>query len=147
MTRIHWGWRIAMLYGSFVVFILYMVYRSVQMKTDLVTPDYYAEELKYQEHIDKVKRTSELSSSLQWQKTDKNISYTFPAEFVGKKINADVYFYCPSNIKKDTKLNLETTSGQFTLDVTSLQKGFYQMKINWKADDISYYNEGNITVN
>mgnify|MGYP003351831803 CR=1 FL=1 len=59
MKNINWGWRIVMLYGGFVVLILFLVYKTTTVKDDLVTPDYYAKELKYQEQLDKQKRTHE----------------------------------------------------------------------------------------
>ncbi len=147
MIQLNWGWRIAIVYTSFVVLILYMVYRSVQMSTELVTPNYYAEELDYQSHIDKVNRTTQLSTELQWKVNDRKLDFSFPAELTTQKISAEVFFYCPSDSKKDVTLHCEAANGIAELNVTQLQQGVYQMKVEWKADNTTYYNEGTITLN
>ncbi len=42
----NWGYRVALLYISFAGLIIFLVTKSVNEKVDLVTPDYYAQELK-----------------------------------------------------------------------------------------------------
>lgn len=60
MKKLNWGWRISILYSGFVVFMLFMVFKTTTVKDDLVTPDYYAKELEYQQHIDKQERANQL---------------------------------------------------------------------------------------
>jgi hypothetical protein len=58
----NWGYKILFVYLAFVAGILLMVFKSSIQKRDLVTPDYYAKELKYQQRIDAVKKTQALSA-------------------------------------------------------------------------------------
>lgn len=58
----NWGWKIAIGYTAFALFILYLVYRTTGVEFELVTPDYYAQELAYQGQIDK--RKTALTSGL-----------------------------------------------------------------------------------
>ena len=37
MKKLNWGWRIALLYGGFVVFILIMVFKTTTVHDDLVS--------------------------------------------------------------------------------------------------------------
>ena len=53
-SKFNWGWKIAILYGGFVCFMLVMVFIASNQKVELVTTNYYEEELKYQSHIDKM---------------------------------------------------------------------------------------------
>ena len=48
----NWGYKILFVYIAFIAGILLMVFKSSTQKRDLVTADYYAKELKYQERID-----------------------------------------------------------------------------------------------
>ena len=52
----NWGYKILLVYLIFILGILFMVFKSSTQKTDLVTTDYYAKELKYQEKIDEMKQ-------------------------------------------------------------------------------------------
>ncbi|MBL0070976.1 MAG: FixH family protein [Bacteroidetes bacterium] len=60
--KISWGYRVMFLYIGFAGLIIYFVTRSINEKVDLVTPDYYAQELKFQDKIESINRNNELSS-------------------------------------------------------------------------------------
>ena len=53
-----WGTKIAFLYLSFATMIGVMVYKSVTQSVDLVAPNYYEQELKYQDKIDGINNLS-----------------------------------------------------------------------------------------
>ena len=51
----NWGWKIALLFSGFVLFILFLVFKSVQQDFYLVSKDYYKQEIEYQKVIDGMK--------------------------------------------------------------------------------------------
>ncbi|MDZ7847906.1 MAG: FixH family protein [Owenweeksia sp.] len=53
--KLNWGTGIAIVLILFAISMGYAVYKAVQQNYDLVTTDYYAEELAYQEKIDQKK--------------------------------------------------------------------------------------------
>ena len=69
----NWGYKILAVYLVFVAGIVVMVYKSSTQKIDLVTTDYYAKELKYQERIDAVKRTTALSGKVRYEVKENTI--------------------------------------------------------------------------
>ena len=54
--KIHWGYKIMIVYLFFVVGMVVLVIKSTMQKFELVQPDYYADELKYQTVIDASQR-------------------------------------------------------------------------------------------
>ena len=82
----NWGYKILFGYVIFIAGILFMVLKSSTQKIDLVTADYYAKELKYQEKIDEGNRVSALSEEIRYQIKDKEIAIYFPKDFAEKKI-------------------------------------------------------------
>ena len=48
----NWGYKILMVYVIFIAGILLLVFKSSSQNQDLVTEDYYEQELKYQQKID-----------------------------------------------------------------------------------------------
>lgn len=144
---INWGWRIVILYGGFVLLILFLVYKTTTVKDDLVTPDYYAKELKFQEQVDKQKRTHELKEQLSWNVDGKKIAIQFPTEMLNKNVKAEILFYNASEAKRDFTVTCSPDStGLCQVNSDKLQHGVYEMKIDWSAGGVSYYNEGTINI-
>ena len=61
----NWGWKIALGYGCFVAFILFMVYSANQVDFQLVTPDYYSAEIAFQDQIDKLRSAQESGNDVE----------------------------------------------------------------------------------
>lgn len=147
MKKLNWGWRISILYSGFVVFMLFMAFKTTTVKDDLVTPDYYAKELEYQQHIDKQERANQLKEKPIWQVTGNQIAIKFPGELVAKNVKAEVNFYNNAEAKKDFKITCTPdTSGVCAIDAQQLQQGVYQLQIDWSAGGVTYYNEGTINI-
>lgn len=146
--KLNWGWRIALLYGGFVVLIITMVCLAMNQKVDLVTSDYYEQELKYQEKIDKTKRTLELSESLTWNLSTDGLFLKFPKQFKNQVVKGTVYFFRPSDESMDTRVKfvVNDTSGTVVVPTNKLRPGVYKMQIDWDGKNESYFNEGTLKI-
>lgn len=145
--KINWGWRIVIFYSSFVVFMLFMVYLTTTQKIELVTNDYYAKELNHQQQIDKTNRANNLPEKLSWQVTDETVVLRFPLSLVPQGISASILFYRPSESAKDVALECTPDSnGIFSISKSNLHKGVYQIQVDWKAGEETYYSEGYINI-
>ncbi len=138
-----WGLKITILYISFVVFILGLVMLTMRQKVDLVAEDYYAQELKFQEKIEKLKRANLLLEPLQWKVENKQVQINFPAEFKNKKISGVVNLFRPSDASLDKVIKIQSdTSRSLIIDVKDLTSGAYKLQIDWQVENTKYYNEG-----
>ncbi|MBS1773168.1 MAG: FixH family protein [Bacteroidetes bacterium] len=144
--KLSWGTRIALLYGSFVVLIVILVAGSMRQSFDLVTPDYYSQEIKYQQVIDADKNLSQLSSKAKMDVTANDVVISFPAEFGGKTLNGTVQFYSPIKTAWDKKMNLAVTNNTMTVPRQQLQPTTYTVKLSWVADGKNYYQETDINL-
>jgi hypothetical protein len=140
----NWGYKILFVYIAFVAGILLMVFKSSIQKRDLVTEDYYAKELKYQERIDAEKRTQVLSASVKYEIINRQLLISFPKEFSGKTISGTILLYCPSDNNKDFEQPFSTAAGTFTMQLPVKNKGSHKVQISWKADSNSYYFENKL---
>lgn len=145
--KLSWGIKIALLYSGFVVLIVSMVTLAMRQKVDLVSKDYYEQELKFQNKIDMSNRTQALKEPLTWQVKQGALQFNFPSEFKGQKINGEVLFFRPSDASMDKTLSLNTDSVNYDLNTSTLSKGLYKMQVNWKVNNTEYYNEGIIQIN
>lgn len=121
-----------------------MVFKSSNQKRDLVTADYYAKELIYQERIDAEKRTQALSAAVKYEIINHQMVISFPIEFTARQISGTILLYCPSDNNKDVEQNFSTAAGTFTMPLPSKNKGSHQVQISWKAEGTSYYFENKL---
>lgn len=142
-----WGIKIACLYTGFGLFIAIMVSLTMGENTDLVTPDYYEQELKFQDRIDAINRTGLLKEQLTWELKENKLYLRFPQELQGRKMRGTIYFFRPSDAKLDKKAVIpDIREGMSSIPVKMLKKGMYKIQINWQADSTIYFNEGVIQI-
>lgn len=137
----NWGYKILIVYLIFVSGILVMVYKSSTQKLDMVTSDYYAKELKYQEKIEEASRVAGLSSPLRYQLEDHILTIIFPNDFSGKLLKGEAVLYCPSNEDKDIRSDFSVLDTVLVIHMPYTRKGLFELHLSWKADELTYYLE------
>lgn len=146
--KFNWGWGLAIFYSCFVAFMLFMVWQSTVMKTELVTTDYYGKELKYQDQLDKMNRANGLSHPLSWVVNANQVLLSFPQEMKDKNVKANVLFYKPDNSLRDFNVSCHPDStGNCLIASEKFHHGVYKMEIDWSAGNQTYYSEGMIKIN
>ena len=128
-------------YSIFVAGIVFLVFKASSQKFDLVTKDYYEQELKYQNIIDQSENVARLSSPVTIDQTEKELTISFPAEMKGKKKMIGFYLYCPADAKKDFRKTFEINENEFLQPLPAAMKGKYELKLSWETDGVKYYFE------
>ncbi|CAN5116166.1 hypothetical protein BH09BAC2_BH09BAC2_17710 [soil metagenome] len=144
--RISWGYKIGLLYLFFVAGIMVLVVKSMSKKMDVVSGNYYAEELKYQDRIDDVSRAAALTTGIDIKVDRNNINVIFPKDFAGKQINGTADVYCPADENKDIKKTIETEENKMQIKLPDNAKGYFYVKINCSVEGKSYYFENKIYI-
>ncbi|HMP93843.1 MAG TPA: FixH family protein [Phnomibacter sp.] len=137
--RFNWGTKIIVAYSAFVIFMLVMVYLCTQQTFNLVAPDYYAQELKYQQVIDATQNARSLEGSTKITQYDEAVSIAIPNAQPGP-VKGTVTFYRPSNAALDYELPFEGDAPIKVLK-THLIEGLYKVKVQWSIADKSFYHE------
>ena len=117
-SKFNWGWKIALLYSGFVCFMLFLGYKASKEKVELVSANYYDEELKYQNHINKIALTDSLHAKPEWQVNGDKIAMLFPENSSNENIKGNIHFYCPSDEKRDFDIPF-TAAPQKQLSINS----------------------------
>jgi hypothetical protein len=142
----NWGARIAMLYIGFVGLIVALVWGSMRQSFDLVSGDYYQEELKYQDVIEAGKNQAALSAPVAIQQDAASVSLILPKDLADKTISGSAHFYSAVNKEWDKEFALNG-SNVFTFSKADLHKTNYQLKLKWKVDGKDYYQENTVSIN
>jgi nitrogen fixation protein FixH len=141
----NWGTKIAFLYLSFASMIGFMVYKSATQTVDLVAPNYYEQELKYQDKIDGINNLSAESKAIVIQQNEGNVAFTFSKEMGTPQ--GHILFFKPDNAGSDFETEIKTNNeGVHTIDTKALSKGTYLVKIDWKIGDKKYFKEERLNI-
>ncbi len=144
----NWGKRIAILYIGFVLMIVFLVLKSNHENTDLVSADYYAQELKFQDKIDGQNNMNALSGQVQCEARNKTVNLTFPQEMIGNNASGEILFYRPSDASLDlsNKLDIDAQGNQ-VIHNENFKRGIYRMQLKCIVNNKSYYYEQQIFMN
>ena len=142
----NWGYKILFVYLFFVAGILLLVFKSSSEKVDLVTKNYYQQELKYEQKIDEAQRAQSLSSPLQYEVSNHRIFIRFPEEMFGKKVTAHTLLYYAADESRDSVYSLQTDSAKLVMNLPVADEGMYELKMDWKVDTTKYYSEHKLLI-
>lgn len=139
-----WPYAVVGFLSAFFLYLIGFVIFSSFHSMDLVTENYYEQEVEFQEQIDRIQRSREIRSSVELSHDPerKTLSLTLPQDVSGQKPEGTVRFYRPSDALLDFEvaLNLGPTGTQI-VDAERLKPGFWRIKVTWEADGEEYYFE------
>ncbi len=127
----------------FVGFLITFLFYSFRQDVGLVREDYYTADLKYQEQIDRLSRTSMLDESPE-------ISFTPGLGIVIALNNPDatgqILLFRPSDSSLDKTIPLQITDGFQVVPLKSLKDGLWIVKLSWVHEENEYYAEEKVVV-
>lgn len=142
----NWGWKITIVYTTFAIGILTMVFMARSQKVDLVAPDYYAQELAFSQRIQARQNTETLNSRITIVANGKQLHIQLPAE-CSAITKGSVELYCPSNAAFDRNLELKPDANQSCqFDLSETIAGHYIVRLNFEMNGKSYYSEQAIEI-
>ncbi|MDX2002332.1 MAG: FixH family protein [Chitinophagales bacterium] len=142
----HWGYKIALLYGSFAIGMLALVIRSSQEDFNLVTKDYYQQEINYQQRINEQQNSQQLKEKLQISCSKQEVVLKFPKD--KKSVNGTVKMYRPADASKDQQVPiLMDEAHQQVVNTAGMAKGNWKVQVSWECDGIAYFDEQVIHIN
>jgi len=137
--KINWGTGIVIAFILFISFILFFVIKATTQKKynyDLVSEEYYKDELNYQSDIDKLNNFKELNIKITTTKTKDGIKIAFPENYITESINGKVSLYRPSNQSLDFDIAFVLSKRTALLiPDNKLVGGRWDIKISWSENN------------
>lgn len=142
----NWGKGMATVYIVFVIGTLSFVGYALTQKVELVSKDYYAQEVAYQKRIEQIERTNALSESVNIDISNNKINILFPTEAIPQK--GTVHFYHPSTSSLDTIITIKENNSEksMMIDIATLPKGHWKIVTEWFSNNTDYYSESVVTL-
>jgi hypothetical protein len=139
--KFNWGTGAFMLFGGFVLMMLFFVYKASQQNIDLVTTNYYEKEMEFEDVQRKKNNVANLEQAISWQIEDENLLFTYPSK-KQNDISGVIVFYKASDKIHDRQFSIKVdVNNQQVIPLNEFVRGVYQLKIDWERDGVGYFQE------
>lgn len=139
--KINWGTGIILAFIGFIGFILYFVISAStdsKYKHDLVSPNYYEEELNYQNEIDWEQNAILDKVVPRITLNTETIDFIFPTQKSVSDSKGYINFYRPSNKVLDLKIPINLKDSIIQISKEKLVEGRYDIKVFWTNNNRNY---------
>jgi nitrogen fixation protein FixH len=143
-----WPYAIVVAMVLFMGYIAMFVYKAMNQDVDLVSKDYYEQEIKYQDQIDRVDRTKAAGDvAIKYNAEAQTVLLQLPETFKGQSVSGKINLFRPSDDKLDQELPLQLGRDMSQLvETKELEKGLWKVRLNFTAEKETYYAEQTIQV-
>ncbi len=139
--KIGWGWKIMILYLGFMGMIIALVAASSNQKIDLVSKDYYKDEIAYQDVLNASKNQAGLATNPEVHANGQQVVIEFPAELAKQQLTGKVDFYAAVNKDWDKNFGITVADNKMVIERSALHNVIYQLKISYAVAGKQYYYE------
>lgn len=141
-NRSLWPWGIIAVMAVFIVGLVVMIAFAVRSNSDLVSKDYYEDELRYQTQLDSARRTQQLDQRavVAYDESRKSIRIAVPTDHARQNPVGTVTLYRPSSAALDRNLKLELSAdGSQQIDAADLAPGPWKIRVLWTVGTQEFY--------
>ena len=148
--RTAWPYAIIAVFVLFAAYIGSMVYQAMRSDVDLVSADYYKQELVHQQRMEAVARTAALPTPVQLrhEATSHRLTLELPAALMGQAVQGQIHFFRPSDKVLDFSLPLQPAAEQRqTINTSQMAPGLWRVQLDFTAGGQAYFFEQDLTLN
>ncbi|MEH0158513.1 FixH family protein [Limibacter armeniacum] len=145
--KFNWGWGVVIAFVCFAAFILSMVIRSFDVPINMVSKEYYAEELAYSDKKAKMENTKQLEEQprVEYQLENEALVVAMPDE--AANANGTVKLYRPADSRMDfTEALVLDSDNKQQIEVNNIAKGRWVVQLDWEKAGKSYYFEKSVII-
>jgi len=141
-TRNPWPLAIVAAVALFVAGTAGLIVLAAAHKSDLVSADYYEQEINYQNRLDSLDRAHQLgaAAAVRYDAARREITVSLPGDHVRRPVTGQVQLYRPAAAGLDRQFKLEPDpNGVQTINVADLQAGLWKVKLSWRVEGQDYF--------
>lgn len=148
-TRNLWPFGIIAAFAIFIAGTAGLIVFASSQNHDLVSDNYYEQELRYQKRIESLDRTARLgaNASVVYDSSRRRIVISLPADQAVEALSGQIHLYRPSAAGLDRQFKLAPDNrGIQHLNAASLQPGLWQVRVSWTVAKQDYYLDQRVVV-
>lgn len=133
-----WGNKLVIVFVAFAALMITLVYKAINTKFELVTKDYYKDELRYQDKIDG-EANATAAGNIILLKDNASLVLQLPGSLNTSLVEGEAWFYCKTDESKDRKFQVRIENGKYIFDASKLAKANYELKLQLTSANKNYY--------
>jgi len=113
-----------------------------RQKVDLVAADYYEQEVRYQDQLDRAQRAASLQApaAIRYDTATRRITVSLPADHLKQSLKGWIQLYRPSAANQDQKLPLHVNpAGEQIIEANGLSAGLWHVRVSWNLDGADFF--------
>ena len=147
-TRNLWPYGIITAFIVFISGTVSLIVLACSNKIELVNTNYYEQEIRFQEHIDSVRRTQKIANdaSVAFDQAAQKIAISVPLAPGGATCQGSIHLYRPSAASLDREFSLQTGLTTQLIDTSDLKPGLWIVRVAWRANHQEFFIEKKVVV-
>lgn len=144
-----WPYGIILTFVLFVSGIATLVVIACTHKTDLITANYYDDEIRFQSRLDQINRTAQLAGevTVTYDAIAQSINIALPRAQSAAAVTGRIQLYRPSATELDRTVPLQLDAqGAQVLDAAALLPGLWKVRVQWTVEDHEYFADKSVVV-
>ena len=144
--RTSWPYAIVAVFVLFAGYIGMMVQQAMRTTVDLVSPDYYQQELAYQRRMESVARAAALPApiELKYEAAARQLTLQLPPSLASQPVRGQLHFFRPSNQLLDFTLPLQGASQR--ISTAKMRPGYWRARLDFTAGGQTYFIEKELII-
>ncbi len=140
MKKLHWGHGLAIALGCFILFILFLIFIFPigKQNADMISNNYYEEELEYQKIIDAKDNAAKLEQLPAYKATSEGMLITFPENIKTDENKVNFILFRTDDSNLDVKKEIVLQHNLFLIPKKVISKGSYTLKLKWTQNKKPY---------
>lgn len=140
MKNLNWGHGLMIALGCFILFILSLIFIFPMGKqnAEMISNNYYEEELQYQDIIDAKNNAAKLDKTPTYRATNEGILITFPETIKVDENTVNFVLFRTEDSNLDVKKEVSLQHNLFLIPAKVISKGSYTLKLKWKENKKPY---------
>jgi len=148
-TRNPWPIAIIAFFALAITGIVAFIVFATRNEMELVRADYYDEEMRFQQQLDRLNRTQTLGAqvSVAYDPHQQSITIILPTVQTHHQSSGRIHFYRPSDARLDQDIALAVNAeGVQRVDARKLRSGFWRIRVSWTAAGQDYFSDQSIVI-
>lgn len=144
-----WPYGIIAAFAIFITGTTGLIVLACTHRIDLVSADYYEQEIKFQNHLDQIRRTKglDVAGMVAYDAVRQQITISLPIDQIRQTFSGRVQLYRPSAAALDRQVALApNSSGIQIVEAKDLRPGLWKVRVSWSIGDNDYFMDQKIVI-
>jgi|GEM_PF-794286 hypothetical protein len=145
--KLHWGNALFLFFVAYIGLLGFTLYQSTQVNHSLVSEDYYAKDLAYQEQYNKIVNYKSQKDKVTFDYNKEKHELVLKGNTIAQHARGQLTCYHPVSSGEDVEFDFDLKANEFIpLSLKHLPKGRWVVQMDYAQGEDTYYYEEEIFI-